>query len=203
MVDEQLRARGVDDARVLAAMGRVPRERFVPEALRHRAYEDSALPIGAGQTISQPYMVARTCALAEVDGAVSVLEVGGGSGYQAAVLAELTDGPVVTVELVPELAARARDALAPWAPRVRVVEGDGVEVAEREGPFDRVVVAAGADKLPEPLVEALAPGGVLVVPVGGRELQRLVRVRRADADRIAIDRFDPCVFVPLIDPRRP
>lgn len=203
MVDEQLRPRGIHDARVLAAMGRVPRERFVPEALRHRAYDDSALPIGAGQTISQPYMVARTCELADVRDGMSVLEVGGGNGYEAAVLAELTGGSVITVELVPELAERARLNLEPWGERVRVVEGDGVEVAEREGPFDRIVVAAGADKLPEPLVEALASGGVLVVPVGGRDLQRLIRVRRADDARIEIERFDACVFVPLVDPRRP
>lgn len=200
MVARQLRARGITDESVLAAMGRVPRERFVPEALASRAYEDSALPIGEGQTISQPYMVARTCELARIGDAVSVLEVGGGSGYQAAVVAELTSGPVVSVEIVPSLAARAAAALAPlYGDRVRLVSDDGLAVARREGPFDRILVAAGAEHLPDALVDALAPDGILVVPVGPRDVQRLLRVRRTRDGRREVERFDACVFVPLLE----
>jgi len=200
MIAHHLVARGIDDTQVLAAMAAVPRECFVPSSLRPRAYEDSALPIGSGQTISQPYMVARSCAALNLSGGERVLEIGGGSGYQAAVLARLA-AEVVTVEIVPELADSARRNLAAAGvdDRVRVVVGDGVEVARREGPFDAIVLAAASRELPEGLLRAVRPGGVVVGPVGPREQQRLLRFHVAEGGEVdRIDELDACVFVPLL-----
>jgi protein-L-isoaspartate(D-aspartate) O-methyltransferase len=198
MADEQLRARDIADARVLDAMGRVPRELFVPPEHRAQAYSDSALPIGAGQTISQPYMVALICQNLALRGYERVLDVGTGSGYQAAVLAELA-GDVHTIERVPELAELARKNLAAagFAERVRVHVGDGTRGLPKLAPFDAIAVAAAAPELPQSLYEQLALGGRLVVPVGSLSDQRLEVVVRSP-EGPAVIRSVPCRFVPLL-----
>jgi protein-L-isoaspartate(D-aspartate) O-methyltransferase len=197
MVTQQLRARDISDVRVLEAMRAVPRERFVPEELRARAYEDAALPIGSGQTISQPYMVAAICQALSLRGAEVVLDVGTGSGYQAAVLAELAD-EVHTIERVPELADRARRALAEAGyDRVHVHVGDGTLGIPDEAPFDAIAVAAAAPAIPESLYEQLAPFGRLVLPVGSRRGQELQLVVRSPEGPATI-RSVPCRFVPLL-----
>ena len=198
MVADQLRARGIDDERVLDAMAAVPREVFVPAALERRAYDDAALPIGAGQTISQPYMVARICSELELRGPERVLDVGTGSGYQAAVLAELAE-EVHSIERIPELAQRARAALEAtgYGDRVHVHVGDGTRGLPEHAPFDAIAVAAAAPGPPPSLYEQLAPMGRLVVPVGdswGQLLEVIVRTPGGPA----VARSVPCRFVPLV-----
>ena len=197
MVEGQLRARGIADERVLAAMERVPRELFVPPEERSCAYEDEALPIGFGQTISQPYMVARICETLSLRGPERVLDVGSGSGYQAAVLAELA-AEVFTVERLPELAERARENLAEAGyDRVSVHVGDGSLGLPDHGPFGAIAVAAAAPELPQTLYEQLEIGGRLAVPLGRRSSQRLaVAVRTPEGPAVA--RSVPCRFVPLV-----
>jgi protein-L-isoaspartate(D-aspartate) O-methyltransferase len=197
MVERQLLGRDIRDDRVLDAMRAVPRELFVPQELRSRAYDDAALPIGAGQTISQPYMVARICEALVLEGRERVLDVGSGSGYQAAVLAKLAD-EVHTIERVPELAERARANLdeAGYG-RVRVHVGDGTLGLPEHAPYAAIAVAAAAPRLPEPLYEQLEPGGRVVIPVGrrgGQELQLIVR----SPEGPAVVRSVPCRFVPLV-----
>lgn len=195
MVEKQLRRRGIDDPRVLAAMGRVPRDAFVPESLRRYAYEDGALPIGHDQTISQPFVVAIICQLLALDGDERVLDVGTGSGYQAAVLAELA-ADVVTIERIPELAAVAREALAAY-PNVEVRVGDGSVGVPDRAPFDAIAVAAAAPGVPAALYDQLAHGGRIVVPRGSRHGQELVLVERTPEgprERTSI----PVRFVPLL-----
>jgi protein-L-isoaspartate(D-aspartate) O-methyltransferase len=197
MVDRQLRRRDIDDERVLAAMERVPRELFLPEELRGRAYDDAAVPIGGGQTMSQPYIVAKMSELLSLDGDESVLDVGTGSGYHAAVLAELAD-EVVTIERVPELAERARANLAGAGyENVEVVVGDGTRGLPDRAPFDAIAVAAAAPVLPDALYEQLKVGGRIVVPVGGRQNQRLELIVRSP-EGPAVIRSVPCRFVPLL-----
>ncbi|MGH3130684.1 MAG: protein-L-isoaspartate(D-aspartate) O-methyltransferase [Gaiellaceae bacterium] len=197
MVERQLRRRDIVDERVLAAMLRVPRELFVPEGLRRRAYDDAALPIGSGQTISQPYMVARICEALALRGGERVLDVGTGSGYQAAVLAELA-GEVHTIERVPELADRARATLAAAGyTDVRVHVGDGTLGLPGHAPFTAIAVAAAAPRLPQALYEQLEPRGRLVVPVGRRRGQELQLVIRSP-EGPAVVRSVPCRFVPLV-----
>jgi len=197
MVDVQLRGRDVVDERVLAAMTRVPRDRFVSEKQRDRAYDDAALPIGAGQTISQPYMVARICEALSLTGPERVLDVGTGSGYQAAVLAELAD-EVDTIERIPELAEHARTSLAAAGyGRVRVHVGDGSRGLRERAPFDAIAVAAAAPELPRTLYDQLEPGGRLVVPIGRRRVQRLEVIVRSP-EGPAVVRSVPCRFVPLL-----
>ena len=198
MVERQLSARGIRDPRVLEAMRRVPRELFVPPQLRNEAYEDVALPIGFGQTISQPYMVARICAELGLRGGERVLDVGTGSGYQAAVLGELA-GEVHSIELVPELAARAESALAAagYADRVHVHVGDGTRGLPEHAPFAAIAVAAAAPALPATLYDQLELRGRLVVPVGGRHEQLLQVVVRSP-EGPAVLRTVPCRFVPLL-----
>ncbi len=197
MVARQLRRRGIADERVLEAMARVPRELFLPESERARAYDDAALPIGAGQTMSQPYMVARICEALALQGCERVLDVGTGSGYQAAVLAELA-AEVVTIERIGELAERARTSLAAAGyERVEVRVGDGTLGAPDRAPFDAIAVAAAAPGIPPALYEQLAPRGRLVVPVGDRYEQRLdVIVRSPEGPAVA--HSVPCRFVPLL-----
>jgi protein-L-isoaspartate(D-aspartate) O-methyltransferase len=197
MVEDQLRGRDIVDERVLEAMERVPRELFVPKGERHRAYADAALPIGHGQTISQPYMVARIAEALGLAGAEKVLDVGTGSGYQAAVLAELA-GDVNTVERIPELAERARRNLAEAGyDRVRVHVGDGSVGLPDEAPFTAIAVAAAAPGLPQALYEQLEPRGRMAVPVGGRWGQRLEVIVRSP-EGPAIVHSVPCRFVPLV-----
>jgi len=198
MVETQLRSRGIEDERVLAAMERVPRELFVPEELRHQAYSDAALPIGAGQTISQPYMVALICEQLALRGDERVLDVGTGSGYQAAVLAELA-GEVHTIERIPALAeqARANLAAAGYAGRVGLHVGDGSRGLPEAAPFAAIAVAAAALEPPPALYAELAPRGRLVVPVGGSGEQWL-EVVVATPEGPAVLRTVPCRFVPLV-----
>ncbi|HEV2712642.1 MAG TPA: protein-L-isoaspartate(D-aspartate) O-methyltransferase [Gaiellaceae bacterium] len=197
MVDEQLRARDIVDDRVLAAMERVPRELFVPDDLRSRAFDDAALPIGAGQTISQPYMVARIAEELGLRGNERVLDVGTGSGYQAAVLAEL-GGEVHTIERIPELAEQARRNLAAAGYEdVAVHVGDGSRGLPDHGPYDAIAVAAAAPGFPQALYDQLRPAGRLVVPVGGRRGQRLEVIVRSP-EGPAVLRSVPCRFVPLV-----
>jgi protein-L-isoaspartate(D-aspartate) O-methyltransferase len=197
MVEEQLVRRGIADGRVLEAMRKVPRHRFVEEALRERAYGDHPLPIGDGQTISQPYMVAAMTQLLRLTGPEKVLEVGSGSGYQTAVLAELARR-VCSIERLPGLAARARRILEELGYTNAVVRtGDGTYGWPDEAPFDRILVTAGAPAVPGPLVQQLAEGGRLVVPVGEAQSQTLHVVEKVDGQtRISTD--CGCVFVKLV-----
>ena len=197
MVEDQLRQRGIVDQRVLDAMGRVPRELFVEEDDRDRAYLDMPLSIGFGQTISQPYMVALICQTADVREGDKVLDIGTGSGYQAAVLAAL--GALVhSIERIPELARRARERLeAAGYGGVVVHVGDGSLGLRDEAAFDAITVAAAAPELPQTLYEQLVLGGRLVVPVGGPAGQRLdVAVRSPEGP--AVVHSVPCRFVPLV-----
>ncbi len=195
MVEKQLRRRGIVDERVLAAMGRVARETFVPEPLRAFAYEDGALPIGHGQTISQPFVVATICQLLALDGDERVLDVGTGSGYQAAVLSELAH-EVVTIERIPELADAARRALARY-PNVESRVGDGSLGVPERAPFDAIAVAAATPQVPPALYAQLADGGRIVVPRGTRSGQELVLVART-AEGPRERRSIPVRFVPLL-----
>jgi protein-L-isoaspartate(D-aspartate) O-methyltransferase len=197
MVERQLLGRDIADDAVLEAMGRVPREAFVPESERRRAYADAALPIGHGQTISQPYMVARIAEALALRPGELVLDVGTGSGYQAAVLAEL-GADVVTIERIPELASTARKRLAEAGyERVEVVVGDGTLGLPGRAPFDAIAVAAAAPGLPQTLYEQLRPRGRLVVPVGGQRVQRLELIVRSP-EGPAVVHSVPCRFVPLV-----
>jgi protein-L-isoaspartate(D-aspartate) O-methyltransferase len=198
MVEAQLRARDIKDPRVLAAMAAVPREAFVPDRERAAAYQDGPLPIGAGQTISQPYMVARMTELLHVAAGERVLDVGTGSGYQAAVLAEL-GCQVTSIEREPDLTASAAARLADlgYAERVEVRTGDGTLGAPDGAPWDGIVVAAAAPSIPDALREQLGDGRRMVIPVGTRREQQLIVVeRQGDEWREWSD--GPCVFVPLI-----
>jgi len=197
MVERQLRRRGIPDERVLAAMSRVPREQFVPASVRAYAYADDALPIGEGQTISQPFVVATICSLLALDGFERVLDVGTGSGYQAAVLAELV-AEVVTIERIQELAETARAALAAAGyQNVEVRVGDGSLGVPERAPFDAIAVAAATPTVPQALYEQLAEGGRIVVPRGSRDGQELVLVVRT-ADGPVERAVLPVRFVPLL-----
>jgi protein-L-isoaspartate(D-aspartate) O-methyltransferase len=197
MVEEQLRRRGIADERVLEAMTRIPRELFVPEQVRERAYDDAALPIGGDQTISQPYMVARICEALAVRPVDRVLDVGTGSGYQAAVLARLA-GEVHTIERLPDLADRARAALQfAGCANVQVHVGDGSLGLPGLAPFGVIAVAAAAPDVPASLYAQLEAGGRLAVPVGGRGGQELQLVVRSP-EGPAVLRSVPCRFVPLV-----
>ncbi|HEY5999975.1 MAG TPA: protein-L-isoaspartate(D-aspartate) O-methyltransferase [bacterium] len=194
---EQLSAAGIRDAEVLRAMGRVPRHLFVDAALRDRAYGDDALPIGHGQTISQPLMVATMTEALALAGGETVLEIGTGSGYQTAVLAEIADR-VFSVECIAPLYRRAREVLDRLGcHRVVLRHGDGTLGWADHGPYDAIIVTAGAPHVPEALTAQLAPGGRLVVPVGGRRSQRLLRLTRREAGDLR-EELGGCVFVDLV-----
>jgi protein-L-isoaspartate(D-aspartate) O-methyltransferase len=197
MVDEQIAARGVRDERVLAAMRNVPRHEFLPEAIRGMAYADNALPLGECQTMSQPYMVALMTELLGLKGAERVLEIGTGSGYQAAVLAELCE-KVYTVERIKTLADKTRatlDRLGYKSVAIKVY--DGTYGWKEMAPFDAIIVTAGSPDIPAPLVEQLKEGGRMVIPVGERFGQELIRVDKTAGGTVT-EKLFPCVFVPLI-----
>jgi len=197
MVDEQLKRRGITDARVLDAMRRIPRHRFVEEGLAHSAYEDHPLPIGEGQTISQPYIVALMTSLLGLTGQEKVLEVGTGSGYQTAVLGALARR-VCSIERLPRLAERARATLETLGvANVWIRVGNGALGWPDEAPFDRILVAAGGPSVPPPLVEQLVEGGRLVLPVGSAEDQVLTVVERAGGET-RTRQCGECKFVKLV-----
>ncbi len=197
-IDRQLRRRGITDRRVLDAMARVPRELFVPDDVRDLAYADAALPLGCGQTVSQPFVVAWICQALALNGDERVLDVGTGSGYQAAVLAELA-AEVHTIERLPQLAELARRNLdaAGYAERVHVHVGDGTRGLPEHAPFAAIAVAAAAPELPPSLYEQLELRGRIVLPVGSRDEQRLEVVVRSP-EGPAVIRSVPCRFVPLV-----
>jgi protein-L-isoaspartate(D-aspartate) O-methyltransferase len=197
MIEEQIRQRGVSDPRVLEAMRTVPRERFVPANLASRAYEDRPLPIGQGQTISQPFIVAYMAEALEVSRQHTVLEIGTGSGYHAAVLAALAR-EVYTVEIVPELARRASATLkALGYANVRVREGDGYAGWPEHAPFDRILVTAAPDEIPKPLLDQLAPGGRMVIPVGPQGAPQWMTIVEKTGRGIVERRTIPVQFVPF------
>jgi protein-L-isoaspartate(D-aspartate) O-methyltransferase len=197
-IHEQLVVRGIRDARVLDAMRRVPREAFVPEESQALAYADRALPIQGGQTISQPFMVAVMTESLTLQGPERVLEIGTGSGYQTAILAELAL-EVITIERRPELADAARTRIRSLGyTNVDVLVGDGTLGLAARAPFDRILVTAGAPRVPEALAQQLSPrGGRLVIPVGSPERQWLLVISR-EGDRLDETTRDACVFVPLV-----
>lgn len=203
MVERQLRRGGIRDERVLEAMGAVPRELFVPEKRRKHAYDDGALPIGCGQTISQPWVVAAICEGLELTGDEEVLEVGTGSGYSAAVLARLARR-VLSIELVEELAAGARETLHRLGyENVEVRAGDGSGAVGEAQSFDAIAVHAAAPSLPPALARALRPGGRLVIPIAEGDADMLVAFARIDdgaTDEPQLRRrpIAPCRFVPLL-----
>jgi protein-L-isoaspartate(D-aspartate) O-methyltransferase len=194
---ETLQRKGIRDLAVLRAVRLVPRHLFVPESIRHRAYDDPALPIGSSQTISQPWVQARYLELLSLTGRERVLEIGTGSGYQTALLAMLCDA-VFSVERITGLAQRAREALAAAGIRnVTVLVGDGTLGWRPLGPYDAILVAAASPEIPAPLVEQLAPGGRMVIPLGDRANQTLTLVRR-EGDQLRTTTVADVRFVPLL-----
>lgn len=197
MVERQLRRRGIEDAGVLEAMGRVPRERFLPARLRHRAYADSALPIAAEQTISQPWIVAAIAQALRLQGAERVLEIGTGSGYSTAVLALLA-AEVISIERHAELSAGAAEELAGLGiENVELVVGDGSRGVPERAPFEAIAVHATAPAAPPALLAQLAEGGRLVVPIASDEADQLTALRRRGSEYEG-EAIAPCRFVPLI-----
>jgi protein-L-isoaspartate(D-aspartate) O-methyltransferase len=198
MVAEQIKGRGIDDPAVLSAMGEVKRHLFVDEALQPRAYGDHPLPIGFGQTISQPFIVALMSSLLQVSQGMKVLEIGTGSGYQAAVLAAM-GAEVFTVERIRELYAAARKRLLEMRYfRVRCKLDDGTMGWPEEAPFDRIIVTAGGPEIPEPLVEQLADPGIMIIPVGNsRRSQTLVELRKENSRLTKTDK-EAVAFVDLV-----
>ncbi len=198
MVREQLVARGIRDPQVLAAMNELPRHLFVPEAMRQHAYEDAALPIGYGQSISQPYIVARMSELLEPASGLRVLEIGTGSGYQAAVLAKI-GCTVFSLERIREMHQQSTMLLRTLRLRtIHTQRTDGTYGLPQAAPFERIIVTAGAPELPEPLLGQLAEGGILLIPVGAQKReQRLLRMRKK-CGKIYQEDFGPVAFVDLV-----
>lgn len=175
---ETLQGKGVRDMAVLRAIATIPRHRFVPESLRHRAYEDVALPIGAGQTISQPYVQARSCELLRLTGRERVLEIGTGSGYQTALLSMLAE-TVFSIERIAELARHAHDVVRSLdLPNITIMHNDGTLGWKPNAPYDAIVVAAASPSIPQPLLDQLTPGGRLVIPIGTQDAQSLTLITR-------------------------
>lgn len=197
MVEEQMRRRGIRDERVLSVMEEVPRHLFVPKELRHLAYADNPLPIGEGQTISQPYIVAEMTAALRLSGKEKVLEIGTGSGYQTAILARLCR-ELVTIERIASLSEDARKRLAEMEiGGVTFVVGDGSLGSPGYAPFDRILSAAASPSVPEPWISQLSKGGIIVLPMGDRHAQELTRVTRAGG-RTETEVLGGCRFVPLV-----
>ncbi|MFH1684184.1 MAG: protein-L-isoaspartate(D-aspartate) O-methyltransferase [Candidatus Margulisiibacteriota bacterium] len=197
MVETQLIPRGISDKRVLDAFRKVPRHEFIPENIRSSAYDDRALPIGENQTMSQPYMVAVMTEKLQLTGDETVLEVGTGSGYQAAILAELCK-KVYTIERFADLSQQAKEAVQKvGCTNVEFIVGDGTEGYAKAAPYDAIIVTAGCPGLPKPLTEQLKDGGRLVVPVGDAFQQILTTVTK-QGDKLSVEESVPCVFVPLL-----
>ncbi len=197
MVEQQLIPRGITDSAVLAVMATTPRHLFVPPELQPFAYADQPLPIGYGQTISQPYIVALMTQLLELTGKEKVLEIGTGSGYQAAILAPLAD-TVFTIEIIEPLCHQARHRLSSLGyTNVIVICGDGYQGLPQYAPYDRIIVTAAPPQIPPPLLQQLKAGGILVIPVG-TTIQTLVRVRRINDSTYRSEEIIPVRFVPLI-----
>lgn len=197
MVNTQLIPRGIKDERVLNVMKRVPRHLFVDESLQYKAYEDMALPIGEGQTLSQPYMVAIMTELLELKGNERVLEIGTGSGYQAVILAELSR-EVYTVERIASLAQQAEERFQSLGyANIHVRVSNGTLGWPDESPFDRIIITAGTPKIPAPLIEQISEEGFIIAPVGDRFSQQLSRIKKSGG-RLFEEYHTPCVFVPLI-----
>lgn len=197
MVAEQIEARGVKDRRVLEAMEKVPRHEFVPEKYRPFAYEDSPLPIGEGQTISQPYIVALMTESLNLEGDEKVLEVGTGSGYQAAVLSELSK-EVYTIEILEPLAERAEELLQRLGYRnVKVKYGDGYLGWEEYAPFDGIIVTCAPDHIPQPLIDQLAEGGRMVIPVGEVHFIQVLKIVEKREGKLSVWNVIPVRFVPM------
>lgn len=198
MVEQQLKRRGITSPAVLEAMRKVPRHCFVEEALQESAYNDYPIPVGEGQTISQPYMVALMTEMLDVAPTHTVLEVGTGSGYQTAVLAEMAQ-QVYTIERLPKLAQNARAVLERLKYyNVQVKVGDGTLGWKEDAPYDRIIVTAGAPAVPEALKDQLKVGGKLVAPVGSRYSQVLNVVTKHENNRLEVEKTCPCVFVKLV-----
>ena len=195
MVAGQIAGRGVADSKVLAAMRTIPRHKFVPVEMRHEAYNDYPLPIGFGQTISQPYIVAYMTELLELSGSETVLEVGTGCGYQTAVLAEIAR-KVVTIDIIPELVQSARMNLSDYA-NIEYHCGDGWGGYEPGSPYGRILVTAAPESVPRKLVGQLADNGILVLPVGGRFCQQLLQIRKS-GNELSEKTICGVVFVPLV-----
>jgi protein-L-isoaspartate(D-aspartate) O-methyltransferase len=197
MVKEDIEARGIIDKRVLKVMRKIPRELFVPESLRICAYDDNPLPIGQDQTISQPYIVAEMTELLELKGEEKVLEIGTGSGYQAAILSKLAK-KVVTIERIEGLAKKTEELLRKYGYRnVTVIHGDGTKGYAKEAPYDAIIVTAAAENVSEKLIEQLADNGRLVAPLGPAYHQKLVRIRKTNGE-LKEDYHGGVIFVPLI-----
>jgi protein-L-isoaspartate(D-aspartate) O-methyltransferase len=195
---ERIREKGIDAPRVVAAVSKVPRHRFVPESIRSRAYDDSALPIGYGQTISQPSLQALYLQVLDIGPEDTVLEIGAGSGYQTALLAEVAAN-VYAVERIPELTQRAREVLDTLGyGNIALVTKDGTVGWSKYAPYDAILVAAASPDIPDALVDQLAPGGRLLIPLGDRTTQELTLVTRTDDGGIDRRPITQCVFVPLI-----
>ena len=192
----QLEGKGIKDSRVLAAIAKVPRHVFFENALLSHAYQDKAFPIGEGQTISQPYTVARQTELLDLKPGMKVLEIGTGSGYQCAILSEM--GAVVyTIEYQPVLFKKVRQILPKMGYRANFFLGDGSKGLPQFAPYDRIIVTAGAPSVPEPLLEQLAPGGILVIPSGDSKSQEMLRIEKHADGSLSEDRFGNFSFVPL------
>lgn len=197
MVASQLIPRGIKDKRVLDAMRKVPRHIFISGSLQDKAYDDSALPIGENQTISQPYMVAIMTEMLELKGNEKVLEIGTGSGYQTAILAELAK-EVFTIDRIEKLAKNAEEKLLSLGyNNIHVKADDGTSGWEEKSPFDRILITAGAPHVPEPLTAQLADNGIIIIPVGDRLVQRLLIIKKSEGT-LTEEYHIPCVFVPLI-----
>ena len=197
MITYQLVSRDISDLRVLEAMNKIPRHQFVLSQDQANAYADHPLPIGQGQTISQPYMVALMTECLELKGKEKILEIGTGSGYQTAILSTLAD-KIYTMERVPELAQRAKQTLQNLGfINVELIHGDGTKGLPEHAPYDGIIVTAAATEIPQPLLDQLAQGGKLVIPVGSHGYQDLLRIIRA-GDNFRKESITGCVFVPLL-----